>query len=134
MCGSTSAVRGPRWKRACAASSPLFPNGSYRLDFMNRRTVLTLLGSSLPFPTVAAPAPDPAPRALRSCRQLLKVVSSGWKATAGTLTLWTRESPRDPWRASGPPIPVALGRNGMRWGHGLHAVPAGAAVKREGDL
>lgn len=37
------------------------------------------------------------------------------------------------WRMSAPPTPVALGRRGLAWGLGLHAVPDGATLKQEGD-
>jgi L,D-peptidoglycan transpeptidase YkuD (ErfK/YbiS/YcfS/YnhG family) len=37
------------------------------------------------------------------------------------------------WAAAAPPHPVVLGRSGMAWGRGLHAQPAKAPRKREGD-
>jgi L,D-peptidoglycan transpeptidase YkuD (ErfK/YbiS/YcfS/YnhG family) len=100
---------------------------------MNRRTALTLLSAGLTLPLEAAPQ-YPAAKPLRSCRQLLRVETAGWKASAGTLTLWVRDKRDAPWRPDGPPIPVMVGRAGMRWGRGLHAVPPGGVVKKEGDL
>ncbi len=92
---------------------------------MTRRTALTLLTAAA-VPAVAAPA-------VPSCRQLLRVETPAWSATTGTLTLWMRDKSSSRWRQDGAAIPVVLGRNGLRWGRGLHAVPHGAVVKREGD-
>ncbi len=93
---------------------------------MTRRIALRLL------PAIAVPAAAAGP-GLPACRQLLRVESPAWSATTGTLTLWTRDKAGAPWRQEGAAIPVVLGRNGMRWGRGLHAAPRGVAVKREGD-
>lgn len=92
---------------------------------MTRRTALTLLTAAA-VPASAAPAPP-------SCRQLLRVETPAWSATTGTLTLWTRDKAGAPWRQDGAAIPVMLGRNGLRWGRGLHTVPRGVTLKKEGD-
>ena len=92
---------------------------------MTRRTALTLL-SAAAVPAAAAPA-------LPACRQLLRVETPSWNATTGILTLWTRADASAPWQQDGAAIPVVLGRNGLRWGRGHHAVPRGGAVKKEGD-
>lgn len=96
---------------------------------MKRRTALGLLSSAV----VPAAAQDHGGRALRLCRQLLRVSSPEWDSTAGSLTLWQRDRAGAPWQRDGRQIPVILGRGGMRWGLGLHAVPEGAARKQEGD-
>lgn len=93
---------------------------------MTRRTVIGLL----PAMAVSATAGGPA---LPACQQLLRVETSDWSAATGILTLWTRDKAGASWCQDGAAIPVVLGRNGLRWGRGLHAVPRGAAVKKEGD-
>ena len=92
---------------------------------MTRRIALSLLAAAVP---AAAGAPVQP-----SCRQLLRVESPSWASTAGSLTLWMRDKSGAPWRQDGPGIPVRLGRNGLRWGRGLHATPRGKALKKEGD-
>jgi D-alanyl-D-alanine dipeptidase len=102
---------------------------------MTRRSALALLSAGISLPCHAAPSSrDPALKPLRSCRQLLRVETAGWKATSGVFTLWTREKSGAPWQPDGPAIPVLVGRAGMRWGRGLHRVPPGGVLKREGDL
>ncbi len=92
---------------------------------MTRRMALTVL--------TAAVIPAQAGPARVSCRQLLRVETPSWPSTSGTLTLWTRDKSSDPWQQDGTAISVMVGRSGLRWGRGLHAIPRGAAVKREGD-
>jgi L,D-peptidoglycan transpeptidase YkuD (ErfK/YbiS/YcfS/YnhG family) len=104
---------------------------------MHRRTCITsisvaLVSSALASIVEAAPE-DSGTRALRACRQLLRVESDDWKATLGTLTLWEREAAGGAWRRTGPAISVRLGRSGLRWGRGWHTVPRKALRKREGD-
>lgn len=98
---------------------------------MHRRTVIGILSAAL---VPQAPAtPGRQNRALNACRQLLRVETAHWKATNGTLTLWGRARADGTWRQEGRAIPVVIGRNGMRWGRGRHSLPAGAALKQEGD-
>lgn len=91
---------------------------------MTRRSAIALL---------AAPAFAAAGEKSGHCRQLITVESRGWASTRGVLRLWARTSADAAWQQDGADIPVVLGRNGMRWGRGLHAIPTGAAVKAEGD-
>lgn len=83
-----------------------------------------------PHPTRSCPLPSltlipPA------CTQLLLCLASDWNATAARLQRFERSIGGD-WIAVGTPLPVVLGRNGLAWGHGLHA-PDSAGDKREGD-
>lgn len=98
---------------------------------MTRRKALGVLGGTLLAPAAEAfgSGQHPAAQAL----QLLRVECPHWQSTTGTLTLWRRAQPVDAWQRDGRAIPVLLGRNGMRWGLGLHQNPPGAALKREGD-
>jgi L,D-peptidoglycan transpeptidase YkuD (ErfK/YbiS/YcfS/YnhG family) len=99
---------------------------------MDRRTAIGLISAAFVPPALAGRR-DSAVAVLQSCRQLLLVESPAWSATSGKLTLWERDHHGGTWRKNGRAIPVVLGRAGMRWGRGWHAVPRGAAVKREGD-
>lgn len=66
-----------------------------------------------------------------ACTQLLLCLASDWNAPAARLQRFERPAGGD-WIAVGTPLPVVLGRNGLAWGHGLHA-PDSAGDKREGD-
>ncbi|MBX3719280.1 MAG: L,D-transpeptidase family protein [Parachlamydiales bacterium] len=66
--------------------------------------------------------------------QLLVVVSPNWNSPQGSLYLFERDSEQLDWQLARDPIPVALGKNGMAWGKGLHPLPQGIkTLKREGD-
>lgn len=99
---------------------------------MRRRAVLTALSSLFAVPAEAH-ARDSATKALSSCRQLLMVETANWNATSGVLTLWVRSKPGANWCQDGGSIPAVIGAAGLRWGRGLHAVPRGSLIKREGD-
>ncbi len=100
---------------------------------MKRRMALALLSTGIALPLRAAPR-DPAIKPLRACRQLLRVETAGWKSPAGILTLWVRDKDDSAWRPAGPPLPIMVGKGGLRWGRGLHRVPEGGVIKQEGDL
>lgn len=63
--------------------------------------------------------------------QLLLCLSPGWDAASGRLQRFERAA-GEAWQPVADEIPVALGRSGMAWGHGLHP-PTGGAEKCEGD-
>ncbi|MEM7697629.1 MAG: L,D-transpeptidase family protein [Verrucomicrobiota bacterium] len=65
------------------------------------------------------------------CKQLLVGIASNWDSSYVTLTLYEKKPLG--WRAIGSPWKGRLGRNGLAWGRGLHPVPSGAKMKREGD-
>ena len=70
-------------------------------------------------------------RALSVAVQLILVLSDGWNAPRGELHRYERQS--GAWNEVGAPIEVALGKEGLAWGRGLHpAPPAGEPQKREG--
>jgi L,D-peptidoglycan transpeptidase YkuD (ErfK/YbiS/YcfS/YnhG family) len=65
-------------------------------------------------------------------RQLLVVTTKGWNSSIGSLQRY--EKGKRAWHKVGSVISVKLGRNGLGWGRGLHAIPKGAKIiKREGD-
>jgi len=68
------------------------------------------------------------------CRQVLVGIANGWDDSHATLTLYQRNN-GGKWKVDGPSWSARLGRSGLAWGRGLHAVPEkpGAAMKREGD-
>lgn len=79
--------------------------------------------------------PRPAqPEAIVESRQLVVVTAKSWEAVDGELQCYERGSSGEAWRAVGELIPVAVGRNGLAWGAGLHekAIESGP-VKKEGD-
>ena len=65
-------------------------------------------------------------------RQLIVVTSPSWSASSGTLQRYEKQG--GTWRKVGRAISVKLGRKGLGWGRGLHAIPRGAhPIKHEGD-
>jgi len=87
-----------------------------------------LLGLLLPLP-VGADDFKIAPQT----RQLIVGISDGWNSSHTTLLRFERRSGADEWVPVGEPWPARLGRNGMAWGRGLHPLPRGARMKKEGD-
>ncbi len=79
-----------------------------------------------------APASGTARYPAANAGQLVVVTASGWNSTEGGLQRFERDGMA--WRQVGAPEPVSLGRNGLAWGHGRHAMPQGdGPIKREGD-
>ena len=68
-------------------------------------------------------------------RQLLVVTVPTWNSTTGLLQRFDRERTGDAWRKAGMPIAISIGRTGLAWGSGLHAVPQSTegGIKKEGD-
>lgn len=67
-------------------------------------------------------------------RQLVLVITADWEAVAGRLWRYGRADVDAPWHLVGSQSPVVVGRNGMGWGRGLHALPPGEGpTKKEGD-
>jgi len=66
-------------------------------------------------------------------RQMVVVTTENWQAVTGTLHRFARGGSDQAWRPVGERIPVTVGREGMAWGLGLHAVPKGDVCKVEGD-
>ncbi|MBC8001721.1 MAG: hypothetical protein H7X97_03950 [Opitutaceae bacterium] len=66
--------------------------------------------------------------------QLLAVTSNDWHSPQGVLRRFERSDPNSSWQQSGVETPVALGRNGLAWGRGLHpAIENAPKQRREGD-
>lgn len=58
-------------------------------------------------------------------------VSPAWDSSQVTLTCYEKREGK--WVPALGPWPGRLGRSGSVWGLGIHPVPAGAAMKKEGD-
>ncbi len=69
------------------------------------------------------------------CRQLIVGITGGWDDSHAELTFYQRKAGGE-WKADGPSWQARVGRDGLAWGRGLHAVPrnSGAGMKREGDM
>jgi D-alanyl-D-alanine dipeptidase len=91
-----------------------------------------LLGGAAAARAQAGPPQAPP---VTGARQLLVVTTADWDTVPGTLRRYERAAPGAAWRPVGGPLAVVVGRGGMGWGRGLHAVTPGAGdpVKREGD-
>jgi L,D-peptidoglycan transpeptidase YkuD (ErfK/YbiS/YcfS/YnhG family) len=65
--------------------------------------------------------------------QCLVGTADGWDSSTVSLQLYHKTG--GTWKASNPPWPARLGKNGLVWGNGMHPLPAaGAETKKEGDL
>lgn len=65
-------------------------------------------------------------------RQLLLVHAASWSSAWGELNRYERDGAGE-WKLISSPVSVDLGRNGMAWGRGLHAMPSSGPRKTEGD-
>lgn len=59
-------------------------------------------------------------------------VADSWNSSHVTLRYYEKNG--GAWRQTGSEWTGRLGKSGLVWGLGLHPVPAGATVKKEGDL
>ncbi len=71
-------------------------------------------------------------------QQLVLVTTKDWNAVDGELRSYERAPDGKSWRAKEEPFAIAVGRNGMAWGKGMHGDPAALAksgdpIKKEGD-
>lgn len=65
-------------------------------------------------------------------KQLLVVTTKNWSVSSGYLQRYERKN--GSWEKVGKAIDIALGRNGLGWGIGLHDIPKDAKfIKKEGD-
>ncbi len=63
--------------------------------------------------------------------QCLVGISDNWDSSNVTLTYYEKSG--GDWKPIGESWKARLGKSGLVWGKGLHPVPTGAAVKKEGD-
>lgn len=84
--------------------------------------LLALLLTALPLAAWQLPA---------NSSQAIVGIAPDWNSSKVTLHFYHR-GPQG-WQRVGGEIPGRLGKNGLAWGLGLHPVPAGVALKKEGD-
>jgi D-alanyl-D-alanine dipeptidase len=66
-------------------------------------------------------------------QQLIMVVTPSWNERNGKLQRYQKDK-HSKWIKVGKSIDIILGRNGLGWGLGLHAIPKNAKyIKKEGD-
>jgi len=87
------------------------------------RALFLLLLPALPLAAFELPA---------ASTQCVVGTAKDWNSS--TVTLTTYEKRGGGWVKTRGPWQGRLGKNGLVWGLGLHPLPAGAKVKREGDL
>ena len=89
---------------------------------MNIRTLILTLFAILPATAFELPA---------NSTQCLVGTSEGWDNSTVTLRLYQKSAAT--WKPVSEVWKARLGKGGLVWGRGLHPVPAGAAIKKEGD-
>jgi hypothetical protein len=106
-----------------------------RPDLMRFISVLPVIAVSLMLTAAATDLPGLLTQMGLPCevRQVVLVTAPDRHSATGTLQRWERFAGESPWNGVGPAVPVSLGRSGLAWGLGLHAVPSNAPVKTEGD-
>jgi L,D-peptidoglycan transpeptidase YkuD (ErfK/YbiS/YcfS/YnhG family) len=67
----------------------------------------------------------------RSSTQCIVGIADDWNSSHATLQF--HQKTNGTWKPLGPSIPARLGKSGLAWGIGLHPVPSGATLKKEGD-
>ncbi len=63
--------------------------------------------------------------------QCIVATADGWNSSHATLSFHEKNGGK--WTQAGPSWKVRLGSKGMVWGRGIHPVPPGASLKKEGD-
>lgn len=86
------------------------------------KSIIALLASVFPLSAFELPS---------SSSQCLVGISDNWDSSSVTLTYYEKTS--GAWKSVGESWKARLGKSGQVWGRGLHPVPGGATMKREGD-
>jgi L,D-peptidoglycan transpeptidase YkuD (ErfK/YbiS/YcfS/YnhG family) len=87
------------------------------------RTLAALIALALPLAAFELP---------KGSTQCIVGIAPDWNSSQVTLTAYTKVKGK--WTPALKPWNGRLGKNGLIWGLGLHPLPAGAKVKREGDM
>lgn len=96
---------------------------------------LILLSGSM-FGQEKKPMPPRVIPAYSTSLQAVVVTTNDWNSAQGTARLFERKTAKSDWNAVGVSFPVVVGKNGMSWGAGLHALPSDTGrvlLKVEGD-
>lgn len=67
----------------------------------------------------------------RASQQVVVGVTNAWDSSTVTVSLYERSGRS--WKRTAGPWNGRVGKKGLAWGRGIHPVPKGAAMKREGD-
>jgi L,D-peptidoglycan transpeptidase YkuD (ErfK/YbiS/YcfS/YnhG family) len=87
------------------------------------------LATAIAFFMVAAAAAFELPASSGQC---VVGIAEDWNSSTATLRFYQKKDGR--WVPQGDSWQARLGKSGLVWGLGLHPVPKGATVKKEGDL
>jgi len=98
---------------------------------MRNRIRLSKRAFALAFIFVAWAMPSFAAGLDPSVQQLIVSVAADWEASTGKLQLFEKGS--GGWKASGPPISVLYGKNGLVWGRGVLGTDEPGTHKQEHD-
>lgn len=102
---------------------------------------MLLLGVALE-PVLGSQSENSKPKVLAKMlaqsQQLILVTTKDWNAVDGELRSYERAPNGKSWQRKETAFVIAVGRNGMAWGKGLHGEPAvlsrqGDPIKKEGD-
>lgn len=71
---------------------------------------------------------------LSNSLQLIVVLTNDWNSTSGLLEYYEREKLDSKWISQNKEFEIAIGKNGLAWGYGLHGnQPSDYKNKKEGD-
>ena len=90
---------------------------------MIRRIVLLSLAALLPALAFELPA---------TSTQCLVGIAENWNSSSATLRFFQKSGGQ--WKRDGETWQSRLGKSGLVWGAGIHPNPAGASLKKEGDM
>jgi len=74
-----------------------------------------------------------APTPLDGSRQVVLVITGGWRDFKGRMLRLTRPGPSAPWSVVESRWPCVIGKNGLAWGRGVYPQKPEEPAKREGD-
>jgi len=99
---------------------------------MNKHYFLLIILSLFSGIFIYAQENNPIPS---SCQQTILVVTASADANTGTMYYFERRNSVSKWESTLEISQVAIGKNGLAWGRGLHkeGSPKGFPIKKEGD-
>lgn len=91
-------------------------------------TVIIIFSSLFAYSQINSPIPA-------SCQQAVLVLTASAESNTGSMYYFERNDSSSEWKTEMEAIPIAIGRNGLGWGSGLHSNnnPKGFPIKKEGD-
>ena len=64
--------------------------------------------------------------------QCIVAIADNWNSSTATLSFHEKKDGK--WVATQKPWSARLGKSGLAWGRGIHPLPSGATLKKEGDM